>query len=504
MFKKLLTDSAITATAFWVAAVIGLILTPLLIQAYGLTGFGLIILARALLPSGAIGIVDFGIAEIATQVTSAVRITGDWSIARARLWQLSRMTGVLAGFLAIIILFSVNQIIDWFKIPDEMRTQFINLILATALTFPLLFFGLLGEGVIRGFQKFSILRTVEIALSLIYAFAVLVGIWANFAYAWPAWVFLTTFVIKAVIYCVVAYRLLPHGPTEEYNVIIKSYLWERARLLFSARILGNLQHQLPSLLIGFLFGPAAVGIYDAIVRLPKFAKSALGVMCSTLTPVAMRLETLGDRERLQTITVFTISTLPALIIPPMVTTAGLSSEILNLWLGPDFVPYWPWFAAFWIIPALNTIISFQNSYLLIYPEYLRKNNRIAFVQTALQIGLSLALAPWIDQNSFIFGQVIATVFVFLTQIWLGHSFQKPPKQLSYRLYIFLCLSVVVVIIFITVTPVLKLTNVIGVISALLMGTVIMWIITFRWFLNLEGQKILRNIIQIAFARLKFH
>lgn len=500
MLRKLLTDTAITAGAFLVATAIGLLLVPVLIGAYGVSGFGLIVLARVLLPAGAMGIVDFGIGEIATQAVATARASGDWDTARARLRLLAWMTAALVAVVGMGMFVLAVPVNDWFKVPPELRDSFTALIRVTAVALPGLFAGLLAEGVIRGFQKFSILRTVEVGLSLAYAAAVLLGVWLGRDYAFPAWAFLTMQAVKSVIFGVVAWRLLPHGPRAHLDATAKGYVRERARLLFTARILGTLQHQAPTLLIGLLVGPAAVGIYDTILRLPKFAKSALAVMGSTLMPVATRLDAAGNHGRLQAIAGFTISVLPALIFPPIAAMAAFSSDVLNLWLGPEFVRYAPWLAAFLAIPALNTIVSFQSSTLLNRPEYLRGNNRIAIVQTALQLSLSLVLAHWMAQDAFILGQVVATACVFVVQIRLGHACLRPPRQLSARFFAFVVLTALAVVAFITIAPEPVFRSVVGTLAAVVLATGVMWAVAIRCFLTPEGRGTLRTMVRVAFKR----
>ena len=502
MLRKLLVDTAITAGAFLVATAIGLLLVPVLIGAYGLSGFGLIVLARVLLPAGAMGIVDFGIGEIATQAVATARTSGDWGMARARLRLLAWMTVALVAVIGVSTFMLAVPASEWFKVPPEVRDSFTDLIQVTAIALPVLFAGLLAEGVLRGFQKFSILRSVEVVLSLLYAAAVLIGVWLGCDYAFPAWAFLAMQATRSVVFVAGAWRLLPQGPRAETDVGARGYVWERARLLFTARILGTLQHQAPTLLVGLLVGPAAVGIYDTIVRLPKFVKSALAVMGSTLLPAAMRLEAAGDHGRLQAIAGFTISVLPALVFPPIAAMAAFSGDVLNVWLGPEFVRYAPWLAAFLAIPALNTIVSFQSSTLLNRPEYLRGNNRIAIVQTALQLVLSLALVRWMAQDAFILGQVVATACVFVAQIRLGHASLRPPRQLSARFFAFVVLMVLTVAVFTAVAPEPVFPSFVGTLAALTVATGLMWAVAVSWFLTQEGRDTLRKLFHVAFRRAK--
>ncbi len=497
MLKKLLADTAITAAAFFISSVVGLLLVPVLIGAYGVGGLGLIVLARVLVPAGALGLLDFGMSEIATQSVATARAGGEWGTAKARLRLLAMMSTVLVVLVALATYAFAAQISQWFKVPLQAQLDFARLIQGTAIALPVLFAGLVFEGIIKGFEKFSVLRTTEIVSTLAYAALVLLGIRLGKDFTWPAWAFLVMLVCRAAAFGMIALRMLPAGKGRPIDGAVRRYVLERGRLLFTARMLGTVQHQAPTLLIGVLIGPAAVGIYDTILRLPRFAKSALSVIGTTLMPAAMRLDAAGDRDRLEAIGRVLISVLPALILPPIAALAIFSGDVLNLWLGGDFVVHAPWLAAYLVVPALNTLVSFQHSTLLNRPEYLRANNRIAVVQTLLQMGLSLLLVRWMAQNAFIFGQVVATLCVFVWQIQLGHSYLIPPPQLRNRFFAFVAAILLGVTMCVAVLPAPVLSSSVAAVIAGTCVVVVIWLLAIRYFLTAEGRAILRAVVRIA-------
>ena len=65
--KRLVRNTAINFAAFGLVSLISLALVPLLIAAYGLEFFGLIVLARLLLPTGIMGLFDLGLPNSATR-----------------------------------------------------------------------------------------------------------------------------------------------------------------------------------------------------------------------------------------------------------------------------------------------------------------------------------------------------------------------------------------------------------------------------------------------------
>src|SRR5258708_38557060 len=74
----------------------------------------------------------------------------------------------------------------------------------------------------------------------------------------------------------------------------------RALLMFQGKVLGAAQTQVPPLLIAALVGPAGVGTYDIVTRLPRFLKSTFGLLASALLPAAAQLEGRCHADRFST------------------------------------------------------------------------------------------------------------------------------------------------------------------------------------------------------------
>ena len=64
MLRGFLQNTAISAVAYAVAGVLGLFAVGVIARSYGVGVLGLIVLARAFLPTGFLALVDFGVSEI--------------------------------------------------------------------------------------------------------------------------------------------------------------------------------------------------------------------------------------------------------------------------------------------------------------------------------------------------------------------------------------------------------------------------------------------------------
>lgn len=440
MYQKLIIDTTITGIAFFVSGIIGLIALPLMLKAYGVYVLGLIVSARAFLPTGFAGILDFGISEISSQIIAAARVDNEWPRASARLLALL-ISAALIGCVVSAAIYSLSpHILKWIDVAPNLQKEFELCLYWIAILNPLLFILICLEGVLKGFEKFLLLRSLEtlwlsahfIAIVLITSFQ------ASYYLIILSLVLCNT--IKGICLGFVSWRLFPHLviilPSKSDIIFIK----DKAGLLLFSRVLGNLQHQLPIIVMASLFGPAAVGIYETVTRLPRFLKSALGTLAAVVIPTAAKLDAIGHDDEMKNLGVILAVVFPSLLLSLIIPAAIFSQEILYLWVGPDLVPYSHWMSIFLLVPLINTILSFQNSILLGRNSYLYKNNKISCMQTIVQWFLSLFLTWPFAQFGFIAGQVIASMVFGAPALLLGNNELGYPKTQMKRMIVALALA----------------------------------------------------------------
>src|SRR5947208_16979741 len=96
MIKRLIHNTIISTIAFGAAAILGLIVIPVIIRTWGVTEFGLIVITRLLLPPGMMAVLDLGLSEVATQVVARARDDRDWNLAGRQLSVLTALSLLLA------------------------------------------------------------------------------------------------------------------------------------------------------------------------------------------------------------------------------------------------------------------------------------------------------------------------------------------------------------------------------------------------------------------------
>jgi O-antigen/teichoic acid export membrane protein len=416
MFRRLILNTAISTLVFVAVSVIGLLLVPLLIARYGLAGFGLITLARLFVPSGVLGLLDFGVSEVATQIVARSRQNGAWAIAGGQLTLLaigSLAIGLLAGASLILASGSLTVL---FHVPEHWADAFARVLTITGLCLPLLFVALVSEGLLKGFEMYGPTRLMELGGTVTYAGITLWVLHARLPFEAVCLGFLAGQVLRAILGMIVAAFVSRRSELlrlSRWDAASAREVWDRCRLMVYGRLIGSLQGQAPALLVASLVGPTGAGAYDVLTRLPKFLKSIFGLLNSTLLPVAVRLDTAGDREGARRMTRLGWLLLVLLTFPGVGAAMTFSREILGLWAGSQVIDLWPWLTLMFVVPALLALESFGKTIVMYKLDVARQLNRVTTVQVAIQISLSVALASMLAERAFVLGQVVAVAATFL-------------------------------------------------------------------------------------------
>lgn len=418
MYRRLIGNTFVSAVAFLLTGFINLLLVPLLVGKYGLAEYGLITLARILLPSGALGIFDFGYSETTTQAIARAREDGDWSRAARQLQLLAIITVIFGSCVALALGLGSDSLIGLLKVSADRSDSFGIVIVATALMFPLLFCTALTDGTLKGFEAYRALRAVDILSAVAYCAVAVACVYSGLDYFCVALAYIASQVLRSFVLLGVAWRMA--APVRAYFVRARREDWQevmrRSRVLAGSKLLGSVQHQLPPLVIGALFGPASVGGYDLLVRLPRFAKVVLGLLNNAVLPVAARFDHGGHIKQMRRLIRDGLVGVAIVSIPLSLAGAAFSLPILRIWAGPDLAALWPWQAMMFLVALLNVLFSFGATVLIVRPAATARFNAITLTQLVLQYTLAFAVLEVFHERAFILGQMVAMAATFPLQM----------------------------------------------------------------------------------------
>ena len=426
MFARLARNIAISGVAFGVIGVIGLALAPILIAAYGFAGYGQILLARMVLPSGTLGVLEFGTSETATRIVATAREDQNWRHASGTLGFLGALVLVVIVPVALALAIFASDLTQLLSIPKEQAEGFSQILVITSFLLPFLFFSLIFEGVLKGFEDFKRQRSCEVSSSIIFAILAVVLVIYDFGANWIAGALLVGLSVRFVMAAYFALNALRkvNAPVSAWTKNQRNLVLEWSQIMLVNKLIGSVQGQSVLPLLGFIFGPVAVGAFDAVARLPRFVKSVFGLLNVVLLPMATGLYARNDSLGVQRLGQIGILTVMMLTWPTLGVMMAGSAPILEIWLGNQVAANWGWQALLFIVPMLTVVWSFGANIILAQRRGAMQSNRIVAIQVVIQLALSFLMLRWLNEWAFALGLAASSVLLFPLQMrllakWLG-------------------------------------------------------------------------------------
>lgn len=433
MLRRFLQNTAISAVAYGIAGVLGLLAVGVIARHYGLAVLGLIVLVRAFLPTGFLALVDLGVSEVATQAVARGRV-GDWAVASEKVSLLTIVAVATGSASGLALWIAAAPLASIFKVASDQVEVFVAILRITALMLPIAFLGLLVEGALKGFEEYAWLRLTEVGGNALYVVSVYVAIWRGAPFEVVAYAYVAMTVAKYLVLAIVLY-LTAHGTPLRYcpwSSESRHDVFHRCWLMFNNRLAGTFQVTLVPLAIGALYSPVEVGAYDLITRLPRFLKAVMAPLHSAILPISTRIEEATDTRRLQMLGRNGL-VLPAAIVIPVLVVVGLfSEEILKVWVGALHADQWPWLALSLFIPAVTVMLGAGQTALMVRSDFLRLNTRYLFLQVFTQYVVTALALLWLRERAFILGWVVSYVVFAPLVAHRMLSFMSLPSSLFWE------------------------------------------------------------------------
>jgi len=406
--------SIVNLIAFALSRMIGLIVVTLVVGEYGLAAFGLIMLVRLFLPGQLFMIFDLALPEVVTRAT-AQGLALDQATEAARLYLAAQILAIGIGTVLALPLMLAPEAITHllFNLDATDAAELAPAVIAHGAALPLLFAANVAGAGLKGQEAFHDLRMVEVVTALLYGLAALLLVRVDASVTAIAIAYLCSRVLRAMAALFLGRRGFGRqawrGVRPDFRLLFADKAYHRA--LIARRFGATATGQLPRLLISYLLGPAAVGLFEAVLRLPRFLKSVVALCNVGVMPVVVRLNLAGRKDELTKIALHGPRLLMSIASLAVLPTACLSQPLLAVWLGPEVEPYWPWFAALCVLPLLSATIGFWSAMGKVDAGFVRKQNRVALVQGLLMAAVALPLFGTLGAAAFWLGAICSIICV---------------------------------------------------------------------------------------------
>ena len=404
--------SIVNLIAYTLSRLIGLAIIGLVVGEYGLAAFGLIMLVRLFLPGQLFMIFQLALPEVVTRSTTQ-GLVRDQAAEATRIYLAAQIVAFGIGTLLALPLIVAPETVAvlLFNLDVAYAAELAPAVIAHGAALPLLFAGGIAGARLKGREAFHDLRTVDVATTLLYGLAALLLIRLDVSVVAIALAYLGSQALKAFITLLLARAGFGrHGQLlrPDFRSLFADKAYHRALIV---RHLGSMAtSQLPRLLISYVLGPSAVGLFEAVLRLPRFLKSVVALCHVGVMPVVVRLNLAGRKEELAIIAVQGPRILLAMASLAVLPTACLARPLLTLWLGPELEPYWPWLAALCVLPLMSATAGFWNAMGKAEAPIVRKQNRVALVQGLLTAAVALPLLGTLGAAAFWLGAICGMAY----------------------------------------------------------------------------------------------
>lgn len=397
-------------SAFSINTVLSLATVTLLVRGYGIDGYGIVILARLLLPSGVMGLLEAGFPEVTSRTVAAAKANKDISRIGPRVSAASLMAICIGSFAAIVLLLLSDQIIRLVFHSAGSHDGSINeVIFISALSLPLHLVGSVLRGAFEGDERFALVRFVEVLSNFCYLVVIAIMILGATKSSDAALAYVWVWNARSLLYILII--LLGRGGSVSFGT---SCIWignvaflKHSAQLFFAKFFAVLLQFGPSVILGIVSNAGVVGSYEIVMRIPRLQKTVCGMFNGALLPFAARSDSLGESEPAKRVVEQGTLIVCGIVIVISLTVANFSAEILRFWLGvrdPTLSQYLQ-IALCW--PVLISTIGIGSTMLMSRPSAAASINRLSMITTLSYFAVAIGLYPFLDWKSFIVALVLS-------------------------------------------------------------------------------------------------
>ncbi len=266
--------------------------------------------------------------------------------------------------LIIILLFSKYLFLRVFSIPHSYEAELKAGLTAYAFSFVFQFPAIILKAFYTSIQDFFKLKLWETLNVVVFALAVVIVMFFSIR--------VSTIVIIEAIIQFVFFSIFFIVPLKRYKGIyslnLKFYSTKSllsisgmTYYLFFYKIFGLIYNRTPQIVIAYFLAPSFMTYYAIFSKIPRTLKVMQGMINSAVLPLAVSLDTLEQQDKMKYLFLRGTRYSFVLLMPAVIFSYIYAGDILNLWVGADFVFLVYYLRAYLVWHFLNFFISFGSS-----------------------------------------------------------------------------------------------------------------------------------------------
>lgn len=325
-----------------ISIAIGLILTPVLVKKLGVSVYGLIPIALFL---------TFYMGVIAQSLTASVNRFLIEKFISNEIQQASEIFSTsftlivfYVSILSALLLLPILHIGYFLNIPTGYQSDAINLFLAVLFSFAIAMLSSSISVSMYAKNRIDLMQIGNIVRNISKVSAIFIFLEMGFVSLTFIGISIILSEVFYLLYAIIIWRIL----TPELEIKLKFFKKNRAKEItafsgwvFFDQIGTILFLKTDLILVNMLMGSKANGEYSVATQFSDLLRSMAGLVASSLGPVMVIMYEKQQLKQLADITIAFVKFLSLTLAVPIIILCVYSKEILDLWLGADFVKLAP-------------------------------------------------------------------------------------------------------------------------------------------------------------------
>ncbi|MCW3464661.1 oligosaccharide flippase family protein [Chitinophaga nivalis] len=320
---------------------LGLVVVPFYISKIGVDGYGLIALATSF--SSYLSIITIAIdAAVGRNFTLAMRKEDHQSSSAIYSSSIIAASVLILGLLPLIgyFLYRIDDFISYqgYTVP-EIRWVFLSIITSFILTF------IRGLFLVPAFasNKIYIQRIIAILDIVVRTALIFLLLNASVQLGMIGWAFFAASLLSFVVALVWIWRKFPFLKLKaaHYDKSIVQYVASMSFWLIINQIGTLLFINIDIILLNYYYGATATGEFSTVAQWHTLLRAFAGVFVAIFTPVVYKYYADNDFSNLLKFSRYTVVAMGVVLAIPIGIIVGYADIILRLWVGEQFVRFYP-------------------------------------------------------------------------------------------------------------------------------------------------------------------
>lgn len=394
MKEKLIRNTVSSGVASFVTMGINFFLTPYMIIKLGVVEYGLIGMASIFMIGGYVSLVEMGFQSSISKYVAEYNVRNDSVKITEIVFTLFAIFFCIGLFMMLAgILLSGVFVNGVLKIPEGYHLSLKTALMVVSSSYLFQFPNFIVVGFLQGMQRYDILRTRQVLITVIYSLGVVLMLLYGCRYvtviAFQTFMMLVQFSLN--FNTMIRYGNFLGLKTAYFSLKSLKDVFNLTKYLFVGKVSNVVFYNTHRIFVGIFLGPVFMTYYDAINKVSSAIKTALGFVNSAVMPAASELYAASRMDSVKKL--FTKTLLYQIVAVYPVTTGImlLSGSFLKLWLGPEFVMIAPLLVIALVYNLITPYMNVGGSILVGMNREIRYLTILNIATTVLNVVISFFL-----------------------------------------------------------------------------------------------------------------